>query len=158
MAHQVLRSMGFSRPEYWNGLPFPPPVWGQRMLQKYSAAGPRWLTAPGPSAPLLPLWLQCPREPSGLGCLPQECRGWEVLVHKDNRNKGGFRGVCISASSTKRIKNKPPQLLESYVAWLRRWFTDRDKISLMGSSDFSTSRKEDLLPRSLVFTGEAVVT
>ena len=25
VAHQALLSMGFSRQEYWNGLPFPPP-------------------------------------------------------------------------------------------------------------------------------------
>ena len=25
VAHQAPLSMGFSRPEYWNGLPFPPP-------------------------------------------------------------------------------------------------------------------------------------
>ena len=25
IAHQVLLSMGFSRQEYWSGLPFPPP-------------------------------------------------------------------------------------------------------------------------------------
>ena len=154
VAHRAPLSMGFSRPECWSGLPFPPPVWSQRLLQKYSAAGPKWLTAPGPSAPLLRLWLQCPTEPSGLRCLPQESRGREVLVHKDNGNKGGFQAtICISASPSERIKNKPPQLLESYVAWLRRWFTDREKTSLMGSRDFSASRKEDLLLRSSSSSG-----
>ena len=66
-----------------------------------------------PSSPLTAM----PQRALWPGRLPQECRGWEVLVYKDNRNKGGFQAsVCISASSSKRIKNKPPQLLKSYVA------------------------------------------
>ena len=42
VARQAPLSMGFSRQEYWSGLPFPPPSWSLGCLQN-SAEG-RWLS------------------------------------------------------------------------------------------------------------------
>ena len=81
VAHQALTSLGFSRQEYWSGLPFPSPM-HSRMLSHFSCAW-LWPQRRQPTRLLCPQ--DSPGKSTGVGChflllWVQQCVHMKLLV------------------------------------------------------------------------------
>ena len=61
-AHQAPSSLGFSRQEYWSGLPFPSPVHEKRKVKVKSLSRVRLLATPWTAAYQAPRSMVCSRQ------------------------------------------------------------------------------------------------
>ena len=167
-AHQALRSLGFSRQEYWSGLPFPSPMhesekwkWSRSVVSDSSR--PHGLQ---PTRLLRP-W-DFPGKSTGVGChcLLLALSYWPTKICRhlsgvlttarvcleddtDLIPGKGFLKICRAISST--LVNSP---LHSRVAISRSFLLSEQKHVIWSNRDFFARKSIDLLRASLLGPGD----